>query len=290
MPFKVGLVSHSDHPSLSINGVQFINDDLTVENIIVDGRYRITGTNIIWLENYKNLLFAASERFTVTWNDLTGVSNPERLWWTDGGDHYVALNMATCADPLIIEVTGFSATTSSAGSLRAFLIGHAYNPLTFFNNVTFEIQDKDGTWHELSIKYNFFTTLITESLIEAGIGLLYPFTGLRITLSGKKVTSGSRWLHGAGLFAPRERPFPCYLNRIGDTMLGDLTPENDNSYDLGSSDKRWANIYAVNVYTGDITFENKWRLIEGEKVGINHPLVLVSPDGKMYKITLDEVR
>jgi len=70
-----------------------------------------------------------------------------------------------------------------------------------------------------------------------------------------------------------------------------INPASDNTYDLGTTSLRWRNIRAVNIYAsnivqvGDLVFKNGWRISEHEKYG----LVLVSPDGKMYKIQLVEV-
>jgi len=70
-----------------------------------------------------------------------------------------------------------------------------------------------------------------------------------------------------------------------------INPASDNTYDLGTTSLRWRNIRAVNIYAsnivqvGDLVFKNGWRISEHEEYG----LVLVSPDGKMYKIQLEEV-
>lgn len=71
-----------------------------------------------------------------------------------------------------------------------------------------------------------------------------------------------------------------------------LTPDADNTYDLGSDTLRWANIYAVNIYAstlvrvGDLVFSNSWRISEDER----HGLVLISPDGRKYRFKLEEIR
>jgi len=41
--------------------------------------------------------------------------------------------------------------------------------------------------------------------------------------------------------------------------------------------------------TGDITFENGWVMSEAEKHGLGEGLILISPDGKKYRLVLDEV-
>ena len=70
-----------------------------------------------------------------------------------------------------------------------------------------------------------------------------------------------------------------------------VIPSTDNAFDLGSESYRWRSVHAVNGYfsnivqVGDLVFNNGWRISEHEKYG----LVLISPDGKMYKIHLEEV-
>ena len=70
-----------------------------------------------------------------------------------------------------------------------------------------------------------------------------------------------------------------------------VIPSTDNAFDLGSESYRWRSVRAVNGYfsnivqVGDLVFNNGWRISEHEKYG----LVLISPDGKMYKIRLEEV-
>ena len=65
----------------------------------------------------------------------------------------------------------------------------------------------------------------------------------------------------------------------------DVLPTLDNAYDLGSSSYRWRNVYAVNVSTGDLMFGNGWRIVEDDE----HGLVIVSPDGKRFKLNLTPI-
>ena len=65
----------------------------------------------------------------------------------------------------------------------------------------------------------------------------------------------------------------------------DVLPSVDNVKSLGSSSKRWANVYCVNLYSGDICLLNEWKITEDEKYGV----VLVSPSGKRYRFKLEEI-
>ena len=69
----------------------------------------------------------------------------------------------------------------------------------------------------------------------------------------------------------------------------DLIPTDDNAYNLGSSTYRWKDLYAVTVHQGDAVFSNGWRISEGEKYGVDSPLVLVSPDGEVYRFNIEKV-
>ena len=76
-------------------------------------------------------------------------------------------------------------------------------------------------------------------------------------------------------------------------VTGDVTPSSTNSYDLGSSSKRWDNLYV-----NDMHFSNHpenpnsvdgtwgdWTLQEGE----DSIYMLNNRNGKKYKMTLTEV-
>jgi len=56
--------------------------------------------------------------------------------------------------------------------------------------------------------------------------------------------------------------------------LGSLTPSTDNSKNLGSSTLRWANVYAVNVISADLCFEEKVCEVCGEQFREGEELVL----------------
>lgn len=63
-------------------------------------------------------------------------------------------------------------------------------------------------------------------------------------------------------------------------MKGNVTPDADTTYDLGSSDKRWAN-----VYTGDLHLRNDrgdWTIVEER----DYLCVVNNITGKKYKMML----
>ena len=83
------------------------------------------------------------------------------------------------------------------------------------------------------------------------------------------------------------------ISPAGVSSSNHITPTVDNSYNLGASDKRWAN-----VYTGDLNLSNEgssgnivdgttgnWTIQEGE-----HSLyILNNTNGKKFKIMLQEI-
>jgi hypothetical protein len=64
-------------------------------------------------------------------------------------------------------------------------------------------------------------------------------------------------------------------------MKGNIIPNSDTEYDLGSSDKRWANIY-----TGDLHLRNDrgdWTIVEE----VDYLCVVNNKTGKKYKMLLE---
>ena len=84
----------------------------------------------------------------------------------------------------------------------------------------------------------------------------------------------------------------CNAERIYVDTNGNKTPSADNSQDLGSSTKRWANIYSADLQLSnegsvndvDGTWGN-YTIQEGE----NDLFLLNRRSGKKYKFMLQEV-
>ena len=68
-----------------------------------------------------------------------------------------------------------------------------------------------------------------------------------------------------------------------------ILPLADNTYDLGSSGLRWRNIYVVNTYTGDVVFQNGWKITEYDENGkLMDGLRILDKNGEeIFKITED---
>lgn len=80
-----------------------------------------------------------------------------------------------------------------------------------------------------------------------------------------------------------------HVTSVMGVLDSDVLLTTDNAYDSGSPTARWANIYCVTLHQGDSVFANGWKITEAEKLGLGEGLVLVSPDGKVYKFVLEEV-
>jgi hypothetical protein len=71
-------------------------------------------------------------------------------------------------------------------------------------------------------------------------------------------------------------------------FAGDIIPESDSTYDLGSNAVRWANVYADNLRTGDLHLKNEkgdWTVVEDtEYLTLRNNLT-----GKTYKLLMEEI-
>lgn len=198
-----------------------------------------------WFMFNKNLLWMADKRYTISINDDTGMSGEHQLWYSDNDDHFVSLDMSSVADPLIITVTDFSWTTTSAGSIRPFLVWHGG---AGYSNVQFEILDDTDTWTVVDTELNYSGSyLIGETLSSAGIGSNYPYKGYRLTLSNKTATTGYKYIYASGLFAPRGESFPWLVKSRTPTFYGSLAPYKDSMINIGSASNRFSVVYADNV-------------------------------------------
>jgi hypothetical protein len=67
------------------------------------------------------------------------------------------------------------------------------------------------------------------------------------------------------------------------TFGGSFLPADDNTYDLGSVAKRWANLY-----TGDLHLKNErgdWTVVEEEE----YLTLRNNKTGKRYKLAMEEI-
>ena len=76
-------------------------------------------------------------------------------------------------------------------------------------------------------------------------------------------------------------------------LSGDIIPDSDNKFDLGSPTNRWANLYTGDLELSNLEWggnevdgtEGIWTLQEGE----NDIFLINRKNGKRYKIKMEEV-
>ena len=199
------------------------------------------------------------------WANLYAVTLHGSLDWSD------IVNTPSCFTPC-----AHASTHASGGSDPVSLDASQITSGTFdsaripWGSVGASIVPSSSGSYDLGSSSYYWNKLYVDGISSAGD--IIP------TADGTKYLGSSsyRWLILA-------------KNIVTDTFSASFRPSSDNSYDMGTSSYRWANIYVVTLHQGDTIYDNGWRLTEGEKVGIDSPLVLISPDGKKYRFNLTEV-
>jgi len=104
-----------------------------------------------------------------------------------------------------------------------------------------------------------------------------------LTVDGTISGSGQTTL-GANLLMSGDQYVGGTLNVSGaSTFGGSFLPADDNTYDLGSVAKRWANLY-----TGDLHLKNErgdWTVVEEEE----YLTLRNNKTGKRYKLAMEEI-
>ena len=73
------------------------------------------------------------------------------------------------------------------------------------------------------------------------------------------------------------------------SVSGNISPQKDSSYDLGSENFRWSDIYAANVYTGDFHLKNErgdWTIYEER----DFLTVKNNITGEKFKLMLEKLK
>lgn len=72
---------------------------------------------------------------------------------------------------------------------------------------------------------------------------------------------------------------------ITSSVVGDaIIPSADNQGNVGSATRRFALVRAVTVTSGDLCFENGWKLTEAERLGLGEGIAVVRPDGSVATV------
>jgi hypothetical protein len=129
---------------------------------------------------------------------------------------------------------------------------------------------------------------------SAGVSTIQQLKGDTISITGvATATSFSGSLNGNASTASLASGLSGVPNIIvGVVTSNTILPSSDNSFDLGSSGVRWANIYSADMHFSNEGSSNSvdgtwgsWTLQEGE----NNLYMLNNRTGKKYKINLTEV-
>lgn len=237
-----------DIGGLKIDGTTVFTSNRVLTNTIFDSRYN---PGEFTLNNFQpnNLYLAHLRGYTITWNDTTGLSNTDNIWFTDMSETYMTINMSTAADPLVLTVLGNLAVSTKVDLNRLVVVWHASKG---YNDIKFEVLRNDDVWVEVPLDFETSVGDTTYQVSErinpyAPHPTYTPWKGFRITFSNKVTTTGYKYLYGVIYYVPRD-PYPCFVRKSGDTIFGTLTaqqinPRSDNTYDLGSSLLRWRNGY-----------------------------------------------
>lgn len=72
------------------------------------------------------------------------------------------------------------------------------------------------------------------------------------------------------------------------SINGDIIPTDDNEFDLGSTTRRFSQVHAANVYTGDLHMKNErgdWTVIEEE----DFLRIRNNKTGKSFRLMMEEI-
>ena len=75
------------------------------------------------------------------------------------------------------------------------------------------------------------------------------------------------------------------------TVNGNILPDTDNTRSIGSATNRLANLYVVNLYTGDVRLMNNWIVTERDENGnlIDGVRILCDNGCEIFRITKDGI-
>ena len=106
---------------------------------------------------------------------------------------------------------------------------------------------------------------------------------------GLSVSSGDEYLidlkeSGKGLKIYNRADGVSGSLKCGNISCYNITPGDDNTYELGSTSLRWKNVYCTDIYSGDIHLDNGWTITELGDRGV----VIKNADGEeIFRITED---
>lgn len=290
----------------------------TVQDVTIGSSLHLTA-----FADYYNVLFYSTlmkiekwDGSTQSWVDVTSDPNYQKYgYWFKGYYSITIPNGSTEHLRFTFNVGAWS------HGFVLVLIGHLSNNEIL---VTAERSLNNTTWVSLATDTKIgITSYYYHILIHSP---LYDYPYYRLTLKWNWKTSNSMNVYGIKLLSPKydalQRKYETHYwtadtneivfrnnfarlipqsdnamdlgsstKRWKDLYIagkigGNLIPSVDNSYNLGSSTLRWANVYAVNVITGDLCFEEKTCEVCGKPFEKNDELVLKVKEVNNHTVTV----
>ena len=117
--------------------------------------------------------------------------------------------------------------------------------------------------------------MVGTLFVETDTGMIYSFDGS----TWKQPAAG-----GASKLSQLTIDTELDMNGYSIINTSDILPATDNVSSIGSSSLRYNALYAYAIYAGDIRLANGWFIAEAENYGLGDGVVLVSPNGEVYKL------
>ncbi|HEY4488812.1 MAG TPA: hypothetical protein VJB97_04810, partial [Candidatus Paceibacterota bacterium] len=170
------------------------------------------------------------------------------------------LESATSSYALAADLPNFAEFATTAGWTSALDSATSSLAVSFASQLASALSSISTTTVDTS-------NLVSTSTLASELASYLTFTDLSSELAdfGSAFVSSTTLastLSGYATFA--DIPSPVTLANLSGTVSGDILPAAHNTYDLGTNENRFANIYAQNIHAGDLTFTETTSAISGE--------------------------
>ena len=255
--------------TLGVSGLVALSSNLTVQEITASAISASSTLDVVGTANFgpgNDVVIAADGGLTIGHFDAN---------WTNAGRTVADLGIVTTVDINGGSIDGTTIGAASPSTIKATTISGSStlkmgshisgSGQLNFPNVSSGSLAGDGSYLGLSTTGNIILT--------SSIGAI---SKLNSAVESRLVTIGAVTTE-----LDAESGLTFSSNVL--TITGDILPEADNTRDLGSAAKRWAN-----VYTGDLHLRNDrgdWTILEEE----DYLCVVNNKTGKRYKMMLQEI-